>query len=96
MPNSPSVVGIQQIEAAYIGVFQEVDLKIKYDIVEIEVMSRDWAFVRSNSAGTVAINATGEKYPGGNQELFVLHKTDDVDWKIARYSFSTTDPYEGD
>ena len=90
-PNNPSAVGIQQVEAAYTGAFQAIDLNVEFDIVEIEVISDDWAFARTNSAGTITINATGDKIPEGNQELFVLRKVDG-DWRIARYGFSTTNP----
>ncbi len=90
-PNNPSAVGIDQVEAAYTGAFQAIDLNVEFDIVEVEVISDDFAFARTNSTGTVTINATGDKFPEGNQELFVLQKIDG-DWKIARYSFSTTNP----
>ncbi len=90
-PNNPSAVGIEQVEAAYTGVVQAIDLNVEFDIVEIEVISDGWAFARSNSAGTITINATGDKVAEGNQELFVLRKVDES-WKIARYGFSTTDP----
>ena len=90
-PNNPSAVGIQQVEAAYTGAFQAIDLNVEFDIVEIEVISDDWAFARTNSTGTITINATGDKFAEGNQELFVLQKIDG-DWKIARYGFSTTNP----
>jgi uncharacterized protein (TIGR02246 family) len=86
-----SAVGIQQVEAAYTGAFQAIDLNVEFDIVEVEVIADDWAFARTNSTGTVTINATGDKFPEGNQELFVLQKIDG-DWKIARYAFSTTNP----
>ncbi len=89
--HNPSAVGIQQVEAAYSGAFQAIDLNVEFDIVEIEVISDDWAFARTNSTGTVTINATGDKVAEGNQELFVLQKIDG-DWKIARYAFSTTNP----
>jgi len=89
--HNPSAVGIQQVEAAYAAVFQAIDLNVEFDIVEIEVIADDWAFARTNSAGTTTINATGDKVAEGNQELFVLQKIDG-DWKIARYSFSTTNP----
>ncbi len=91
-PNYPSAVGIQQVEAAYTGAFQAIDLNVEFDIVEVAVISDDWAFARTNSTGTITINATGDKFPEGNQELFVFQKTDDGDWKIARYSFSSTNP----
>ena len=89
--HNPSAVGIQQVEAAYTGVFQAIDLNVEFDIVEVEVIADDWAFARTNSSGTTTINATGDQIPEGNQELFVLQKIDG-DWKIARYAFSTTNP----
>ncbi len=89
--HNPSAVGIHQVEAAYTGAFQAIDLNVEFDIVEVEVIADDWAFARTNSSGTVTINATGDKIPEGNQELFVLKKIDG-NWKIARYAFSTTNP----
>ncbi len=89
--HNPSAVGIQQVEAAYTGVFQAIDLNVEFDIVEVELIADDWAFARTNSSGTTTINATGDKIPEGNQELFVLRKIDG-DWKIARYAFSTINP----
>jgi uncharacterized protein (TIGR02246 family) len=89
--HNPSAVGIHQVEAAYTGAFQAIDLNVEFDIVEIEVVSDDFAFARTNSSGTTTINATGDKVAEGNQELFVLQKIDG-NWKIARYAFSTTNP----
>ena len=89
--HNPSAVGIHQVEAAYTGAFQAIDLNVEFDIIEVEVIADDWAFARTNSSGTTTINATGDKIPEGNQELFVLQKIDG-DWKIARYAFSTTNP----
>ncbi len=89
--HNPSAVGIHQVEAAYTGVFQAIDLNVEFDVVEVEVIADDWAFARTNSSGTTTINATGDKVAEGNQELFVLQKIDG-DWKIARYAFSTTNP----
>ena len=89
--HNASAVGIHQVEAAYTGVFQAIDLNVEFDIVEVEVIADDWAFARTNSSGTTTINATGDKISEGNQELFILQKIDG-DWKIARYAFSTTNP----
>ena len=88
-PNNASAVGIDQVEAAYTAVFEAIHLNVTFDIVEVEVIAPTWAFARTNSSGTTRINATGEQVSEGNQELFVLQKVDG-DWKIARYSFSTT------
>jgi uncharacterized protein (TIGR02246 family) len=89
--HNPSAVGVQQVEAAYTAVFQAIDLNVEFDIIEIEVIADDWAFARTNSAGTTTILATGDKIAERDQELFVLQKIDG-NWKIARYSFSTTNP----
>ncbi len=90
--HNPPAVGIDAIEAAYQAVFTAIDLDIKFDILEIETMADDWAFARTSSAGITTINATGDKVTEGNQELFLLRKTSDGNWKIARYIFSTTNP----
>ncbi len=89
--HNPSAVGVAAIEAAYGAVFKAIDLNVRFDIVEIEVIADDFAFARTNSSGTTTINATGDKIAEGNQELFVLQKIDG-NWKIARYAFSTTNP----
>ena len=90
--HNPSAVGIEAVKAAYEAVFKVIDLNVEFDIIEIEVVADDWAFARTNSAGTTTINATGDQMVEGNQELFVFQKTDDGNWKIARYCFSTTNP----
>ena len=61
--HNPSAVGIRQVEAAYTGTFQAIDLNVEFDIVEVELISDDWAFARTNSTGTVMINATGDTFP---------------------------------
>jgi hypothetical protein len=55
-------------------------------------MSPQWAFVRTNSSGTQKINATAASSAEANQELFILQKGDDGQWRIARYAFSSTNP----
>jgi len=89
--NSPAV-GIDAVKAAYQAVFNAIKLNIKFDINEIEVISDDWAFARTTSAGTTTINASGDKVAEGNQELFLFRKSGDGKWEIARYIFSTTNP----
>jgi uncharacterized protein (TIGR02246 family) len=89
--HNPSAVGIGQVEAAYKAVFEAINLNVTFDIVEVEVIAPTWAFARTNSSGTVKINATGDEMSEGNQELFVLQKVGG-DWKIARYGFSSTNP----
>jgi ketosteroid isomerase-like protein len=55
-------------------------------------MSPEWVFVRTDSAGTNKINATGAMSAEGRKDLFIFHKDAGGAWKIVRYSFSSTDP----
>jgi uncharacterized protein (TIGR02246 family) len=90
-PNAPSAVGIDAVRATYTGIFQAIDIDLTFDVAEVNVVSKDWAFLRSTSHGTVTNLADGAQIPGKSQELFVLHKVEGH-WKLARYSFSSTLP----
>jgi uncharacterized protein (TIGR02246 family) len=90
-PGAPSAVGIDAVRAAYTGIFQAIDLDLTFEVAEVNVVSGDWAFLRSNSHGTVRILANGAQAPSSNQELFVLNKSRGC-WKLARYSFSSALP----
>jgi uncharacterized protein (TIGR02246 family) len=89
--NSPSSVGAHAVQKAYEAVFRAIKLSVKFDIAEIHQLSPEWAFARTNSAGRVSINATGESSAEANQELFLFRKIDG-EWKIARYCFSSINP----
>jgi uncharacterized protein (TIGR02246 family) len=91
-PNNPSAVGKAAVRQAYDAVFKAITLNVKFAVAELVTMSPEWAFVRTNSAGTNKINATGAVGAEGNQELFIFKKGADGAWRIARYSFSTTNP----
>ena len=88
---TPSRSSARQSQA-YDAVFKAITLKVKFAIAEVVVMAPQWAFVRTNSAGTEKINATGATSREANQELFIFKTGDDGTWRIARYSFSTTNP----
>jgi len=85
-------VGIDAIRASYEHVFEAIDLDVEFDIIEVEILTDQWAFARTTSSGTTTINADGAKVSEGNQELFLLRKQTNGEWKIARYIFSTTNP----
>jgi uncharacterized protein (TIGR02246 family) len=91
-PNNQSAVGKAALRLAYDAVFKAIALNIKFSVVEVVVMSPEWAFARTHSDGTNKINATGKVGHEGNQELFIFKKGADGKWLIARYSFSTTNP----
>jgi uncharacterized protein (TIGR02246 family) len=91
-PYSQSAVGSAAVRKAYDAVFNAITLNVKFVIAEIVELGAGWAFARTNSSGTATGHATGTKSAEGNQELFIFKKDHDGAWKIARYSFSSTNP----
>ena len=91
-PYAASNVGVEAVRAAYDAVFRELAFDVAFTVVEIVQMAPDWAFVRTNSAGTTRHASTGRTTAEANQELFILQKGDDARWRIARYGFSPTNP----
>jgi uncharacterized protein (TIGR02246 family) len=91
-PYSQSAVGTAAVRKAYDAVFKAITLNVKFTIAEIVDLGPGWAFARTNSAGTTTDHATGTKSAEGNQELFIFRKDHDGAWKIARYSFSPSNP----
>jgi uncharacterized protein (TIGR02246 family) len=91
-PYSQSAIGAVAVRQAYDAVFKAIKLSVKFNVAEVVEIAPDWAFARTNSAGTLTVNMTGAKSAEANQELFIFKKGTDGKWKIARYSFSSTNP----
>jgi uncharacterized protein (TIGR02246 family) len=91
-PYSQSAVGLAEVRKAYDAVFATIRLTVKFNIAEIVEMSPEWVFARTTSAGTTLNHATGATSKESNQELFIFRKEKEGKFKIARYSFSTTNP----
>jgi uncharacterized protein (TIGR02246 family) len=91
-PYSQSAVGATAVRKAYNAVFNAITLSVKFNVAEIVEMAPEWIFARTNSAGTTTDHTTGAKSAEGNQELFIFKKSAEGAWKIARYSFSSTNP----
>ncbi|ATY34878.1 DUF4440 domain-containing protein (plasmid) [Sphingomonas psychrotolerans] len=91
-PNNPSTVGADAIRAAYNGIFQAITFDTELTVEEVVQVAPNWAFVRTSSNGHVTVNAIKQRVPDANHELFIFQKGDDEAWKIARYSFATTNP----
>jgi uncharacterized protein (TIGR02246 family) len=89
-PNSPSTVGADAIRAAYNGIFKAITFDTELTVEEVVQVAPNWAFVRTSSNGHVTVNAIKQRVPDANHELFIFQKGDA--WKIARYSFATTNP----
>ena len=88
---TPTVMGSKAVKQFYVGTFKAIKIDLQFQVAEVQVVSNEWAFLRSASTGTMKILATGNEAPAHTQELFVLHK-ESGQWKLARYSFSSTLP----
>jgi uncharacterized protein (TIGR02246 family) len=91
-PYSQSAIGKQAVKTAYDKVFAELKFHVKFTIAELVLMAPTWAYVRTNSAGTTDHHSNGTTTAEANQELFIFQKGSDEKWRIARYSFSPTNP----
>ena len=91
-PYSQSAVGKEAVRKAYDAVFDELKFHVKFTVAELVVMAPSWAYVRTNSAGTTEHHSIGKTTAEANQELFIFEKGGDGEWRIARYSFSPTNP----
>jgi ketosteroid isomerase-like protein len=58
-PFTHSVIGKAAVREAYVAGSKVFALHVKFIIAEVVQMAPDWAFVRTNSAGIVKINAAG-------------------------------------
>jgi uncharacterized protein (TIGR02246 family) len=88
----PAVVGANAVRANYEGTFQLIRFEMQTTIRELVEMSPEWAYVRTDTTGIFTPTRTGEGAPASFHELFLLRKTDDERWQIARYSFSPAGP----
>lgn len=92
-PNNPLAVGRDVVRQVYAGVFKAVKLDLKFEIDEVKLLSDKWAYARSRSNFTVKVLGTDlPPQPDANQELFVFQKEQDGQWRIARYSYSSSNP----
>ena len=91
-PFSPSAIGKEAVRTAYDTVFNELKFQVRFTVEEVVIITPNWAYARTNSAGTTDHHSTGRRTAEANQELFILRKEDDGVWRIVRYSFSPTNP----
>ena len=88
----PTVVGTEAVRNGYQDLFRLVRFQVHTKIEETVKMSPEWAFVRTESAGMLTPVKTGQASPATFHEVFILRRTIDGKWRIARYSFSPTAP----
>ena len=91
--NRVPAAGRAAVRKAYEDVFGAIKLNIRFDVDEVTRISSVWAYARTRSTGTVtALGFEEAPAPEANQELFLLKKEKDGQWRFARYIFSTTRP----
>jgi uncharacterized protein (TIGR02246 family) len=86
----PTVAGTEAVRQNYESTFQHIRFQVQTSIHELVEMSPQWAYVRTESAGTFTPASTQKGSPATFHELFLLRKSIEGEWLIARYSFSPT------
>jgi len=86
-PDVPAIKGVEEIVLTYEYLFSQFDFELDFDIKEV-VISENFAYVLSNSEGTITLESSETEETSKNQEIFILIKEGD-DWKISRYMFNS-------
>lgn len=87
-PGAPTATGHEQLKGTYEYVFSALKLDLTFTISEVTI-DKDYAIVRSESAGTTTVLASNQSGPDAYREMFVLKKEAGT-WKIARYMYNKT------
>ncbi len=83
----PAIKGVEEIVLTYEYLFSQFDFELEFDIKEV-VIAENFAYVVSNSEGTITLESSETEETSKNQEIFILIKEGD-DWKISRYMFNS-------
>jgi len=86
-PDVPAINGVDEIGLTYEYLFSQFDFELEFDIKEV-VISENFAYVVSNSEGTITLENSETEETSKNQEIFILIKEAD-NWKISRYMFNS-------
>jgi len=86
-PDVPAIKGVEEVVLTYEYLFSQFDFELEFDIKEV-VISENFAYVLSNSEGTITLENNETEEFSKNQEIFILIKEGD-DWKISRYMFNS-------
>jgi uncharacterized protein (TIGR02246 family) len=87
-PGAPTATGQDQLKGTYEYVFGALKLDLTFTILEVTI-DKNYAIVRSESAGTTTVLANNQAGPDAYRELFVVKKENGT-WKIARYMYNKT------
>jgi len=86
-PDVPAIKGVEEIGLTYEYLFSQFNFELEFDIKEV-VIAENFAYVISNSEGTITLESSETEETSKNQEIFILVKEGD-DWKISRYMFNS-------
>ena len=86
-PDVPAIKGVEEVVLTYEYLFSQFDFELEFDIKQV-VISENFAYVLSNSEGTITLESNETEVTSKNQEIFILIKEGD-DWKISRYMFNS-------
>ncbi len=86
-PDVPAIKGVEEIGLTYEYLFSQFDFELEFDIKQV-VISENFAYVLSNSEGTITLENNEIEETSKNQEIFILIKEGD-DWKISKYMFNS-------
>ena len=86
-PDVPAIKGVEEVVLTYEYLFSQFDFELEFDIKEV-VISENFAYVLSNSEGTITLESDKTEETSKNQEIFILIKEGD-NWKISRYMFNS-------
>jgi len=86
-PDVPAINGVEEIVLTYEYLFSQFNFELEFDIKEV-VVAENFAYVLSNSEGTITLESSGTEETSKNQEIFILIKEGD-NWKISRYMFNS-------
>lgn len=85
-PIGPAVEGKKQLAEVYPGMFAAAEFNLAPKVTEVLQTSADWGFVRTATEGTQTDKASGDTQPAKYLELFLLRKSANGAWLIARYN----------
>ena len=86
-PDVPAIKGVEEIGLTYEYLFSQFDFELEFDIKEV-VIAENFAYVLSNSEGTITLESSETEETSKNQEIFILIKEGD-DWQISKYMFNS-------
>ena len=89
-PNQAAVEGKQAIQAAYEGLFKEVQGKIAFTPLETQVAG-DWAYDRGNYTVTLT-SKSGKPVENSYKYLVIVKRQPDGSWKLHRETGNRNNP----